>query len=127
MTEHADQTQTWLNPGLTSLDELYETLAKTSPQSNAMGGDLTKQGRAMLLAMRTRLHGFICKNDEISSHPAASGASDNINDTIALTAIIAAVIPSDLGTGVNATLIAVLIARIGVRNFCKGVSTQSGD
>ncbi|NQY97513.1 MAG: hypothetical protein HRT82_10160 [Henriciella sp.] len=123
MTETTDQVKTWLNSDLTSLEDLYTELAKTSPQSNAMGGDLAKQGRAMLLAIRTGLHDLICKNDEISNHPAVSGGSDDINDTIALTAIIAAVIPSDLGTGVNATLIAVLIARIGVRNFCIGAST----
>lgn len=108
-----------LDPNETSLNDLYRMLGKASPQSNAFGGDLVKQGRAMLLGMRARLHGVVCADEKITSHPAVSG-SDNVNDSIALAAIIAAVIPPAASASVNTLLIAALIVRIGVRNFCQG-------
>lgn len=118
-TPYAANLAVWLDPEETSLADLYKELGKASPQSNAFGGDLAKQGRAMLLGMRARLHGVICENQKIAAHPAVSG-SDNINDSIALAAIIAAVVPPVASVSVNSMLIAALIVRIGVRNFCAG-------
>lgn len=109
----------WLDPETTSLEDLYAALGDTSPQANAFGGDLVKQGRAMLMGMRARLHGAVCGNEEVRNHPAVSG-SDNINDTIALAAVIAAVIPAPVAVGINSLLIAALMVRLGVRNFCDG-------
>ena len=121
MTEEEAKLRAWLDPDVTSLESLYAELGEASPQSNAFGGDLAKQGRAMLMGMRARLHGAVCGNEKVRNHPAVSG-SDNINDTIALAAIIAAVIPAPASVGVNSFLIAALIVRIGVRNFCEGPS-----
>lgn len=109
----------WLDEDQTSLGDLYAELAKTSPQSNAFGGDLIKQGRSMLLGMRASLHGAVCGDAKIANHPAVAGSEDS-NDMIALAAIVAAVIPQPVAVGVNTTLIAALIVRIGVRRFCDG-------
>lgn len=121
MTERPDdkQVEHWLNPDVTSLEDLYRLLGESSPQSNAFGGDLVKQGRAMLFGMRARLLSAVCGNEKVISHPAVSG-SDDVNDSIALVAVIASVIPPMASVSVNTFLIAALIVRIGVRNFCKG-------
>lgn len=114
-----DQLKAWLDPQVTTLDGLYEALAKTAPRSNAFGSDLVKQGRAMLLGFRTQLHRRICGNDRIVQHPAIAGTSQ-ANDSLALAALVAAEIPADIGTGMNKLLIAALLVRIGIRRFCEG-------
>lgn len=119
MTHETDQLKRWLDPGQTSLDDLYAELGEVSPQSNAFGGDLVKQGRSMLLGLRAQLHEAVCGNEQVRNHPAVSG-SDNINDSIALAAIVAAVIPQPVAAGINGLLIAALIVRIGIRKFCEG-------
>lgn len=113
------QLRVWLDPEVTRLEDLYKALGETSPQSNAFGGDLIKQGRTMLMGMRARLHGAVCGNEQVRNHPAVAG-SENINDSIALAAIIAAVIPAPVSAGINTLLIAALIVRLGIRNFCEG-------
>ena len=119
------QLKIWLDEDETSLDDLYRELADTSPQSNAFGTDKAKQGRAMILAMRAQLHGAVCGNDKISAHPAIAG-TDNVNDSVTFAALVAAVIPNPVATGLNAALIAAIIVRIGIRIFCNaGGSSRS--
>lgn len=119
MSSENDQLGVLLDPSKTSLDDLYAMLGKTSPQSNAFGGDMAQQGRRMLLGMRAQLKGAICGDDKIASHAAVQG-SDDSNDMIALAAVVAALIPTTVAIAVNSTLVAALIVRIGIRKFCEG-------
>lgn len=103
----------------TSTEDLFRRLAVENPQSNAFPGDQIRKGRAMFLSWYAQLQGAICGNGRIASHPAIAG-SDNSNDLVALAAVVAAEIPTEIGTGINNFLIAALIVRIGVRKFCEG-------
>lgn len=114
-----EQLKAWLDPQITTVESLYEALAQTAPRSNAFGGDLVKQGRAMLLGLRAQLHSRICGNERIVRHPAIAGTSQ-VNDSLALAALVAAEIPTEIGSGVNKLLIAALLVRIGIRQFCEG-------
>lgn len=108
-----------VDPAVTDTDELLRRLAAENPQSNAFPGDQVRQGKAMLMSWRSQLQGAICGKDRIASHPAVDG-TDNVNDMVALAALIAAEVPTVIGSGINKMLIAALVVRIGIRKFCDG-------
>lgn len=108
-----------VDPSTTETDELLRRLAAENPQSNAFPGDRVRQGRAMLMAWRGLLQASLCGKDRIASHPAVAG-TDNVNDMVALAALVAAEVPTPIGSGINKLLIAALVVRIGIRKFCDG-------
>lgn len=108
-----------VDPSVSDIDALFRQLAEETPQSNAFPGDQIRQGKAMFMSWYAQLHAALCGNDRIASHPAFAG-TDNVNDMVALAAIVASEIPSDIGSGVNQALIAALSVRIGIRKFCEG-------
>ena len=108
-----------VDPAVTDTDELLRRLAAENPQSNAFPGDQVRQGKAMLMSWRSQLQEAICGKDRIASHPAVAG-TDNVNDMVALAALVAAEVPSVIGSGINKMLIAALVVRIGIRKFCGG-------
>ena len=111
--------RTLVDPAVTNTDELLRRLAAENPQSNAFPGDQIRQGRAMLMSWRVQLQGAICGKDGIANHPAVAG-TDNVNDMVALAALVAAEVPTVIGSGINKFLIAALVVRIGIRKFCDG-------
>jgi len=108
-----------VDPAVTDTDELLRRLAAENPQSNAFPGDQVRQGKAMLMSWRSQLQKAICGKDRIASHPAVAG-TDNVNDMVALAALVAAEVPTAIGSGINNMLIAALVVRIGIRKFCDG-------
>lgn len=108
-----------VDPAVTDTDELLRRLSAENPQSNAFPGDQVRQGKAMLMSWRSQLQKAICGNDRIASHPAVAG-TDNVNDMVALAALVAAEVPTAIGSGINNMLIAALVVRIGIRKFCDG-------
>lgn len=110
-----------MDPDRTSLDDLFRELAQQNPQSNAFPGDLARKGRAMLSAWRAQLRLNICGNARITQHPAIAG-TDDVNDMVALAALVATEVPVDIGVGFNRILIAAMLVRMGIRRFCAGYS-----
>lgn len=114
-----------VDPSVTPTDDLLRRLATENPQSNAYPGDLVRQGRAMLMTWRVQLQGSVCGKDRIAGHPAVGG-TDNVNDMVTLAALVAAEVPTTIGSGINRLLIAALVVRIGIRKFCDGYEPADG-
>lgn len=106
----------WINPDLSTMDDLLEELAIQSPQADAFAGNLAKRGREIILALRGELQKVICCSSEVLEH---SYLSDEIADKLALVAVIASLIPEEMGKAMNATLVAAILVRIGIRRFCE--------
>ena len=120
-----DQLRDWVDPAVTDMEELLRRLAVENPQSNAFPGDQVRQGRAMLLGWRAQLRAAVCGKDRIANHPGVAGTG-NVDDLVALAALVAAEVPTAIGSGINKLLIAALVVRIGIRKFCDGYEPTDG-
>lgn len=107
---------TLLDEAQTSEDTLYAGLAGGLPGHEAFGSDLIEKGRAAFRNARGGLQRAICPKLQ---EPWAQAliTSQQSGDAIALAAVIASIIGT-AGLGLNAALAAVLVVRLGARNFC---------
>lgn len=99
-----------------SLDELYERLASSLPGNEGFGSNAVAKGKATFSSLQARLRLHLCPRLQ---EPGVSVLIDSpvSSDTISLVAVIASII-DELGILLNATLVAVLIIRLGVRRIC---------
>ena len=99
-----------------SLDNLYADFSTSEQGPGAVGGDPVEAGKALLRNLHDRLSDVVCNSTTVRS--IVQDPKANTADTIALCAVIAALIDSGPAKVVNSCLAAALIVRVGVRNFC---------
>lgn len=99
-----------------ALDNLYAQFATLEQGPGAVGGDPVEAGKAFLRNLHARLSDSICHSTTVRR--AVQDPQANAADSIALAAVIAALIDTGPATIVNSGLAAALIVRLGVRSFC---------
>lgn len=106
-----------LDPGVTPTDKIYEQLGADLPGRDAFGGDLVARGKAAFQNARGRLRKELCPHLQDPSIRALI-ESQQSSDLIALVAVIASIVGAISGFSLNASLVAVLVVRMGARNLC---------
>jgi|GEM_PF-5259436 len=105
---------TWI--ATPSDDQLIATLGESLDADYAFGFDPLAKGRAWLRNARQMLRARICPDHDARLRDAR--LSESHSDTLALAAVFASLLQGQLGGAINVTLVAVILARQGVRSLC---------
>lgn len=97
-------------------DQLIATLGESLDSDYAFGLDPLAKGRAFLRNARQTLRERICPQHEARLRDVR--LSEGHADSVALAAVFASLLQGQLGAAVNTTLVAVILARQGVRSLC---------
>lgn len=107
-----------MDPLMTPIEAVYEALASSMPGYEGFGSSAVAKGKAAFENAKGRLRKELCprlKEPEMQSLVTSQQSSDGI----ALAAVIGSILGSSTsGLALNATILAVLVVRIGVRQLC---------
>lgn len=108
--------ETWLDRSK-PLDSLYAEFSKVEQGVGALGRDPVEAGKALLRNLHETLSDTICSSTKVKL--LVQDPKGYTDDSIALGALIAALIDESPAQVVNKALAAALIVRVGVRIFCR--------
>lgn len=107
----------YLSPQV-NIDELYALLSDEAGGTQLFGFEKISRGKQILNNLRIHIVSRVCSDYRVLA--SNNYAIEQLNDQLALAAVIAGLLGSNpLGTAINATLVAALVTRIGVRKICK--------
>lgn len=100
------------------LDDLFGELGRQTLGDGAMRDDLNDAGKRIWRNMR-ELRGRICRDERLRAYTDANNAQ--VSDGLAWVAVVASVVQS-YSSELNATLLAAIAVRIGLRTVCQDIS-----
>ena len=101
-----------------STDEIYAELAREADEDHAFGQDQIRRGRDLFRNLETTLKRRVCPGYQHRMRD--PHLTESQADVLAAAAVLASLVGSQLGPGVNAAVLAMLIVRHGVREWCEG-------
>lgn len=113
-----------LDERATPLDDLYRQLAEAMPGHEGFGSDAVAKSKAAVKNMLGRIRRELCPRLAQPKYRMWID-SDNSGDAINLVGTIASLV-AEMGTALNATLLAVILIRMGLRTVCPRLDDDDG-
>lgn len=113
-----------LDENKTSLDDLYRVMSESMPGHEGFGTDAVEKAKAAIKNLLGRVRRDLCPRLDQPKYRMWID-SDNSGDAINLVGTIASLV-ADLGIALNATLLAVILIRMGVRTVCPSLDEDHG-
>lgn len=105
-----------LDEGSTSLQDLYRQLSDGMPGNEGFGSDAVDKAKAAVKSMMGMMRRELCPRLAQPKYRAWIDGG-NSGDAINLVGVIASLV-AELGVALNATLLAVILVRMGLRTVC---------